>query len=434
MRILKEGGIYLLSSVLEKALPFILLPFLTRILTVDEYGLIAMFSTLVAMYSLAGSTGLHGFIRVIYHKVEVNKFKQYVGISFSIAIFLYILVVIFTVVFNPVLEKITGLYFNFLFLALLVSVAMFVINMRLVIYQTSRNPYEFAKLQLLKLVLEGMFVLILIFYLEGGGKERVYSMVLACVIAALLSLVSLSKDSMLNLSWDNSYAKHIMGFVFPALPHSLILSSVFVIDKVVLSSFVGLSMVGEVAVALSLAMPMLVIAESFNRAFMPWSFDKLQKSKFEQVVGGSYFLLIIMFILSIAYSFFLIVFFDYLVGDDFLNTLVPTLILVWAGWLKLAYYLAAKGLLFIERVGVISYISFISSVVYFILLLANIETITLIDFSCYVLSFHFMMAFGVFLLSQKLFPQPWGRLRALKNVMEPVYSKTLFCLKRRNEN
>ncbi|HAI96014.1 MAG TPA: hypothetical protein DCL50_01080, partial [Methylococcaceae bacterium] len=112
MRILKEGGIYLLSSVLEKALPFILLPFLTRILTVDEYGLIAMFSTLVAMYSLAGSTGLHGFIRVIYHKVEVNKFKQYVGISFSIAIFLYILVVIFTVVFNPVLEKITGLYFN----------------------------------------------------------------------------------------------------------------------------------------------------------------------------------------------------------------------------------------------------------------------------------------------------------------------------------
>ena len=95
------------------------------------------------------------------------------------------MVVIFTVVFNPVLEKITGLYFNFLFLALLVSVAMFVINMRLVIYQTSRNPYEFAKLQLLKLVLEGMFVLILIFYLEGGGKERVYSMVLACVRAIL---------------------------------------------------------------------------------------------------------------------------------------------------------------------------------------------------------------------------------------------------------
>lgn len=417
MRLLKESSIYLFASVAEKALPFLLLPLLTRVLTTEEYGLIAMFVAVVMIFSVLGGAGLNGFIRVVYHKVGSNLFIKYIGNTLSLAIFLYSAIAVFTALFHDAFERVTGLSSSFLMLAWFMSLLTFAINLRLVIFQTSRNPNGFAKLQLLKPALDGILVLVFLVYLGGGGSERIYALVVSCIIAGVFALKLLHKDAMLRLSWNKSYAKRIMDFVLPVLPHSVILSLVFVVDKVILSSTVGLSMVGELAVALSLAMPMLVVADAVNRAFMPWSFEKLQKNELEEVVGASYFLLIVMFFVSIAYSVLLMNTFEYLVGNTFLNTLIPSLILVWSGWLKLAYYVVMKSLAFNEKLGCLSYVTFISAFTYFSLILTTIETITLIELSLYANCFHLMMVLGVFLLSQKFFPQPWGRFQPTLGVI-----------------
>lgn len=54
---LRNSTIYLASNIINALVPFLLLPILTRYLTPDEYGQIAMFQTLIT--ALAALTGLN---------------------------------------------------------------------------------------------------------------------------------------------------------------------------------------------------------------------------------------------------------------------------------------------------------------------------------------------------------------------------------------
>jgi len=65
MRILKEGFIYTATSIIQKIIPFLLMPFLTRILSTEEYGMVAIFLVALSVYSLFIGASINGFVRVI---------------------------------------------------------------------------------------------------------------------------------------------------------------------------------------------------------------------------------------------------------------------------------------------------------------------------------------------------------------------------------
>ena len=53
--LIKSSLIYLISSVINKGLPFILLPILTKYLTPEEYGIVAMFQlSIIVFYAFVG--------------------------------------------------------------------------------------------------------------------------------------------------------------------------------------------------------------------------------------------------------------------------------------------------------------------------------------------------------------------------------------------
>jgi len=417
MRALKEGGVYLGASIAEKALPFLLLPFLTRLFSTEEYGLIMMFSTATLIYSLFIGSGLNGFIRVIYHKVKKNEFKNYIGSVISIATASLCFVILGTLVFQQSLSSISGLSLYLLMLAIIAAAISFLINLRLVVFQTSREPLAFAKLQLLKPALDGSLVALFVFYLSGGAEARIYASVIACFIIGAKACISLYDNGLLSIRLQEEHVRRIMKFVVPVLPHSVILSLVFTVDKLMLTSGVGLSIVGEIAVSLALASPMLVVTESINRAFMPWSFEKFKNQMLEDAVGASYVLMAFMFVISIVYSILLMFLFEYMVGEKFSAALDPALILIWAGFLKLAYFLVIKGLVYSEKMNRLVVVSTVSGGVYMAFLYQGLESLTLVSLSLYMLLFYFMMFVGAFWLSQTVFPQPWWSMGAAIRTM-----------------
>ncbi|MDL4030324.1 oligosaccharide flippase family protein, partial [Proteus mirabilis] len=48
MKLLRGASVYLTSNILNSAIPFLLLPILTRYLSTEEYGKIAMFQIFLA--------------------------------------------------------------------------------------------------------------------------------------------------------------------------------------------------------------------------------------------------------------------------------------------------------------------------------------------------------------------------------------------------
>ena len=130
----------------------------------------------------------------------------------------------------------------------------------------------------------------------------------------------------------------------------------------------------------------------------------------ELIVGASYVLLTLMAVICLGYSLLLTAVFEIIVGEYFLNAFAPVMILIWLGWLKLAYYLFAKGIVYREETRFLSYNSIPAGIVYIGLIVINIREITVVDVSIYMLAHYSIMFIGVLVLSQLRFPQPWGQV------------------------
>jgi O-antigen/teichoic acid export membrane protein len=283
-----------------------------------------------------------------------------------------------------------------------------------------RQAFNFAKLQLALPIIEVLLVIFLVFYLYKGAEGRILSMAISSLIVGIVSTYLMHKAKLLCINFNLNYFKRIARYIFPLLPHSIALTAFFTVDKLILSSNIGMSIVGEFAVALSLAMPIWMFAESINTAFMPWSFEKFSEGKLDVVVGASYLLLIGLFIVGILYSVLLFFTFDLIVGEAFKNVLYPALILIWAGWIKLAYYLFSKAIVYSEDMNYFPIISICSGCVYLGLIYTNIENITLVNVSLYMNIMYIVMSVGVLVLSQIKFPQPWSNFGSTLETLKIV--------------
>jgi O-antigen/teichoic acid export membrane protein len=423
VKILKEGGIYTASALLEKSIPFLLMPFLTRVLSTEQYGIIAIFISTVTVYSLFVGAGLNGFVRVVYHKTSIKKFRIYVANSLALLCIMTLIAFSITLLFEIKISEIIKINSNYLYLALFVAFMKFFIEMRLIIFQTMRQAFNYAKLQLTLPIIELLIVILLVFYLHKGAEGRIFSITLSSLIVCFFSCYLLYKSRLLNIFFNLIYIKRITKFIFPILPHSIALTVFTTFDKFILSSNISLRIVGEISVALTLALPMWMLAESINKAFMPWSFEKFTKGRLEEVVGASYLLLFGLFVIGILYSIFLFFTFEIIIDEKFKDVLQPALILLWVGWLKLAYYLCAKGLVYSEKMNLLPLISISSGCVYFGLIFMNIENITLVSLSLYMNILYLLMFVGALILSQIIYPQPWRNLKSIFEVLKIIYKK-----------
>ena len=423
MNIFKEGAVYTSTSVIQKSIPFLLMPFLTRVFSTEEYGLVAIFISTVSIYSLFIGASLNGFVRVIYHKTSIKKFRAYVGNALAFLAVMILIAFMITWIFDSSLSQLIGIKSNYLYLALFVAFLKFMIDIRLVIFQTMRQAFNYAKLQLTLPIIELLIVILLVFHLHKGAEGRILSITISSLIVAIISFYLMHRAKLLYINFNLNCFKRIGKFILPLLPHSIALTSIITLDKFILSSNIGLSIVGEFSVALSLASPILILAESINKAFMPWSFERFSKGNLDIVVGASYLLLIGLFIVGIIYSIFLFFAFDLIVGEIFKDALYPALILIWAGWFKLAYFLTAKSLVYSEKMNYLPLISVISGCIYLGLIYTNIENITLMNISIYMNIMYAMMFVGVLILSQIIYPQPWGNIRSIPEVLKISYKK-----------
>lgn len=416
MRIIKEGAIYFGATVFEGVVPFLLMPLLTRLLTTEEYGVIAIFLTMVSIYGLIIGIGLGAFLKVIYHKSESIDFKEYVGNVLTLSIATLLLTIVLTTIFENSVVGISGLGNNLISFVIVVASAQYIISLRLIIYQTMRMPLQYGKLQLTRPVVDIVLVMLLVVYLSGGGEERIHALILSAVFAGAIACISLYRDGLLGLSFNKTHALRAIRFVLPLLPHTIALTLVFTVDKLILSSGIGFQIVGELAVAVSLASPMMIISESINRAFMPWSLGRFRLGQLGHVVGASYILMISMFCACLAYSFVLFMLFEIIVGSDFHNALIPAMILIWSGWFKLGYYLAIKGVIYCEKTSYISVTSVFAGMAYIIAILLNLENLVLEDIAVYMIIYYGIMFIGAFVISQIIFPQPWRNISSMIEV------------------
>lgn len=282
MSFAKNSIIYLLSNITNAAIPFVLLPILTRVLSQSEYGRIAMFQTLLV--GLTAFVGLNsvGAANRKYYDVGISQkeLSQYNGACIQILLFsILVLLIVFYFIAGD-LAEILSIPISWLYSALLLSSLIFLLNLRLGQWQIRGSAFKFGQLQVSNSLFNMGLSLLLVVMFNHGAQGRVDAQVIAASLSAMLACWLLVKDKLVSLwQWRFEHIKQALSFGVPLIPHIFGTFLITTIDRFVINQKLGLSYAGIYMVAVQLSLVLNVIFDAINKAYSPWLFSVLKRNQ-----------------------------------------------------------------------------------------------------------------------------------------------------------
>ncbi|MGR5325852.1 lipopolysaccharide biosynthesis protein [Vibrio sp. DNB22_17_1] len=281
MSFAKNIYVYLFSNILNAAIPFILLPILTRYLSPNEYGQIAMFQTmLTGIGAFIGLNTVGAANRKFYDdNLSLNETRMFNGSCLQILIFTLFIAAVAVIVAENFLTNFLSIPSEWLYLALLVSSCTFLINFRLGQWQVRKSAIKYGLLQVGNSVLNMSLTLILIVFYAEGAKGRIDALLYAGVMSATIAIFLLYKDQLVSLrSINKGNIKEALNFGMPLVPHVFGAFLLTAADRFVINDRLGLADAGIYMVAVQVSMALTIVFDAINKAYVPWLFERLKRN------------------------------------------------------------------------------------------------------------------------------------------------------------
>lgn len=273
-RLIGNAAVYTLANVVNSAIPFLLLPLLTRWLDPTEYGLVALFTVLVSGSAALAGLSVHGAVNVRFFDKGINH-PTYTGTAIGILTAstgaMLILVLALSTWLTPWLQLPVGA----LMLAVVVAAAQFVIGVRLVMWQVRGNAVCYGVFQVSQMALNLALSLFLIGAVGLGWEGRVLGIAGAAVLFALFGLVSLWKAGALVWRFNGAYARDALRFGVPLVPHAIGSLLIASSDRVIVAGVLDVREAGIYAAGMQIGMVIGVLADAAVKAVSPWMFSRL---------------------------------------------------------------------------------------------------------------------------------------------------------------
>jgi len=410
---LAGSAVYLFSNVVNAAIPFALLPVLTRFLTPEEYGEVAMFQTLLG--ALMGFIGLslHGAAGRKFYDGNLGKsdLKEFIGSCLQILAITTAVTASVLLVFQGQFSQWLGLDQKWILLAALVTAGNVIAQIRLGQWQVRKKAKSYGVMQVSKSLLNvGLSLAFVVVFLKGSDG-RIVAQVITVAIFALLALWLLKRDNLLRfVVWRPDYVREALKFGVPLIPHVGGMFLLTTVDRFVINSELGLAQAGIYMVAVQFGMALALVFDAVNKAYVPWLFERLKRdneAEKKQIVRYTY----------AWYAFIL-------AGAGFSFIVGPVLIVFVAGeqysaagdvigWLVLGqvfqgmYLMVTNYVFYSKRTGLLSAASIFSGIVNFVLLVVLVKQLGIMG-AAYAFAFSMALRFLLtWFVAQKRHAMPW---------------------------
>lgn len=407
------GSVYLLSNISCAMVPFILIPILTRYLSPEEYGQVAMFSALLS--ALAAFIGLntHAAASRKYYDMGVDDgiMKSFVASCFQVLFVSFIVVGAVLFIFVDGLEKLLGLDRYWIMLAVVAAFANFIISLRLGQWQVRQQPKKYGVLEVSQAASNFLLSILLVVVLLQAADGRLAARVLILVAFMLIALYSLYKDGLFGMAdWTPEYIKEALSYGVPLVPHVAGAFMLSAADRVIINSELGLAQAGVYMLAVQFAMALGLVFDAFNKAYVPWLFEKLSlndRNHERQIVKGTYAYFVLALCLGGGLFIFAPWFVVVIAGEAYEGAAHVV------GWLLLGqvfggmYLMVTNYIFYSKRTGILSTITIISGCVNLVLIILMVNMFGLVGAGV-----AFSISMGVRFLftwwaANRRHPMPW---------------------------
>jgi O-antigen/teichoic acid export membrane protein len=372
--LLKNTLIYTSSSILSAVIPFLLLPVLTRYLSPDQYGQIAMFTLLVtALNSVIGLSVEGAANRRFFDKnVTCDQLQRFNGNCFIILLTSTVLVTFILLFVDTYLTHFLGIPSAWVYLGVLSVSCGFILKFRLLQLQVRGKAKIYVFFQVVNSFVVLIFSILFVILLDLGADGRIYGIVLTSILVGIMSFLSLANDKLFKFKYCLEDIKQALSFGVPLIPHVLGAFLLLSADRFVINRELGLEMTGIYMVAFSLGSAFNIIFSGINSAFSPWLFGQLKEDdddKKRDIVKKTYIYFIFLIFMSIFAFFAAPPILKLIIGEKFHQAadVLPLLIIgqVFLGM----YFMVTNYIFYVKKTKYLSYVTISSGAINIALLL-----------------------------------------------------------------
>lgn len=294
MSLKKNSTIYLVSNILNSIIPFLFLPILTRVLSPEEYGQVAMFQMLImGLVAFVGLNTVGAAGRKYYdHDMKKEELATFNGSCIHVLGLTTFLALLLSVIFSDSLSYFLSIPKAWVFSAITFSALNYILQLRLNQWQIRGAALHFGTLQVTNGLLNVGLSLILILFLNHGPQGRIEGQVITVMIFAVISSYLLVKDGLLKpFTWKRDYIYESLKFGVPLVPHVFGMFLLSTIDRFFINKELGLEQAGIYMVVVQVSLVFNIIFDAINKAYVPWLYETLKrniKGEKEKVVRYTY--------------------------------------------------------------------------------------------------------------------------------------------------
>lgn len=273
-----EAAIYLTASVASSAVPFLLMPFLTRWLGPADYGIVGSYVALNGVIAALIGLSTHGLVNVVYYRDGPDRMAPQIGAAIGVCAAGTIACLLLVWLGRDAVTEATSIPSEWLLVTVLSAAGQFLITLVLAAFQTLRRPGLYALVQFGYSSILALGTLWLVGMIASGWEGRVLAQLSAALFFAFVGLAVLTH--MRQIDWQPAGwpMRKTLAFGLPLLPHALSAIAMASIDRFVLNTQVGPTAVGQYFAAAQIALLLVVVATAINQAWLPWLYAHLAKN------------------------------------------------------------------------------------------------------------------------------------------------------------
>ena len=384
---------------------------MTRYLTPTDYGITATFNILLSMMIVFVGLNMHGAVNINFFKLNKEGFKEYIGNVIIILFTSFVLVFAIVYFLKSPISIITKIPENWILIAVIVALFSFISKINSSLWQVEQKPLPYGLFQISRTILNVVLSLIFVVTLAWGWQGRLLGVIITSITFGLLSIFIIFKRNYINITFYKNYIKDALFFGIPLIPASLGGWVITGIDRIFISSMVGVAATGIYTVGYQVGMIIGLLATSFNLAWTPFLFEKLKENNYStkvKIVKFTYLYFIFIILLALSLGFIAPYFLKIFVGKNYHSAYKYVL------WIALGYafngmrFMIVNYIYYVKKTYISAWVPFFCAGVDILLNYILIKANGAIGAAQATTITYFIYFIAQWIISAKVYEMPWN--------------------------
>lgn len=294
---IKAGALYTVGNVFIRGINFFTIPIFTRLMLPEDYGIYSVFMSYAAIFTIIINLAYHTNLKNAKYDF-LEEFENYSATCFHLIYFGFVALLFFG--WCAKLIGIINVSYFLLFFILMesfsqASVSYYVTYLSIKV-QTASYLFISFLYSILSLLLSICFIKISL--LGSAAENRILGVVLPNVLVALYITWFYRKNK--NFRKLKQFFKYGCKISIPLLPHAFAQIILSQFDRLMISKMVSFSSAGIYAFAANISSILMILALSFDIAWEPWFFNKMDSIEYNLIRKKSTIYLLFFLMLAIG--------------------------------------------------------------------------------------------------------------------------------------